>query len=114
MRGVASKGAYFLASGLPADKAVRDQMLLAAMGSPDGRQVDDVGGADSLTSRVAIISAATLRVEHPTGELSVQINFDRSSGAAQVRSAAPIRTAGWLLDGNVRVPQRVWLDKKAA
>lgn len=35
-------------------------------------------------------------------------------GTAQVRSAAMIRTARWLFDGNVRVPQRVWPDKKAA
>lgn len=55
MRGGTSKGAYFLASDLPQDPALRDQVLLAVMGSPDPRQIDGIGGADSLTSKVAII-----------------------------------------------------------
>lgn len=59
MRGGTSKGAYFLASDLPPDAATRDQVLLAAFGSPDARQIDGIGGADSLTSKVAIISAPT-------------------------------------------------------
>lgn len=59
MRGGTSKGAYFLASDLPADPVLRDRVLLAVMGSPDSRQIDGIGGADSLTSKVAIVSAAT-------------------------------------------------------
>lgn len=55
MRGGTSKGAYFLASDLPDDPAQRDAVLLAVMGSPDARQIDGIGGADSLTSKVAII-----------------------------------------------------------
>lgn len=55
MRGGTSKGAYFLAEDLPAEQDLRDQVLLAAMGSPDTRQIDGVGGGDSLTSKVAII-----------------------------------------------------------
>lgn len=55
MRGGTSKGAYFLASDLPEDAALRDAVLLAVMGSPDPRQIDGIGGADSLTSKVAII-----------------------------------------------------------
>ncbi|WPO97732.1 4-oxalomesaconate tautomerase [Pseudomonas sp. HR96] len=55
MRGGTSKGTYFLADDLPKDPQVRDAVLLAAMGSPDARQIDGVGGADSLTSKVAII-----------------------------------------------------------
>ena len=55
MRGGTSKGAYFLASDLPADPLLRDLVLLAVMGSPDSRQIDGIGGADSLTSKVAII-----------------------------------------------------------
>ena len=58
MRGGTSKGAYFLADDLPRDKAARDRILLAAMGSPDPRQVDGVGGAHPLTSKVAIVSRA--------------------------------------------------------
>jgi len=55
IRGGTSKGAYFLAEDLPADSTIRDNVLLAAMGSPDVRQIDGIGGADSLTSKVAII-----------------------------------------------------------
>jgi 4-oxalomesaconate tautomerase len=56
MRGGTSKGAYFLARDLPADPTQRDKVLLAVMGSPDPRQIDGIGGATSLTSKVAVIS----------------------------------------------------------
>ena len=59
MRGGTSKGPFFLASDLPIDIAIRDQVLLAAMGSPDNRQIDGVGGADPLTSKVAIVGPPT-------------------------------------------------------
>ncbi|GAB3255354.1 2-methylaconitate cis-trans isomerase PrpF family protein [Arthrobacter pigmenti] len=56
MRGGTSKGAYFLADDLPADRAERDELLLRIMGSPDERQIDGIGGAHPLTSKVAVIS----------------------------------------------------------
>lgn len=56
IRGGTSKGAYFLRDDLPADPAARDAFLLAVMGSPDKRQVDGLGGAHPLTSKVAIVS----------------------------------------------------------
>ncbi len=56
MRGGTSKGGYFLASDLPQDIAERDAFLLAVMGSPDRLQIDGMGGADPLTSKVAVIS----------------------------------------------------------
>lgn len=59
MRGGTSKGPYFKASDLPSDVAARDRVLLAVMGSPDIRQIDGLGGADSLTSKVAIVSKST-------------------------------------------------------
>lgn len=55
MRGGTSKGGYFLADDLPEDKAERDAFLLRVMGSPDPRQIDGMGGADPLTSKVAIV-----------------------------------------------------------
>ena len=55
MRGGTSKGGYFLAADLPADAAERDAFLLRAMGSPDPRQIDGMGGADPLTSKVAVV-----------------------------------------------------------
>ena len=51
MRGGTSKGLYLDTRDLPEDPARRDQVLLAAMGSPDERQVDGVGGATPLTSK---------------------------------------------------------------
>ncbi len=55
MRGGTSKGGYFLASDLPDDTAARDAFLLRIMGSPDPRQIDGMGGADPLTSKIAVI-----------------------------------------------------------
>ena len=59
MRGGTSKGAYFLADDMPAEVVQRDALLLALMGSPDPRQVDGLGGAHPLTSKVAIVSRST-------------------------------------------------------
>ena len=56
MRGGTSRGPFFLESDLPADVAARDRVLLAVMGSPDARQIDGLGGADPLTSKVGIVS----------------------------------------------------------
>lgn len=56
MRGGTSKGGYFLRDDLPSDTAARDAVLLRAMGSPDLRQIDGMGGADPLTSKVAVVS----------------------------------------------------------
>jgi 2-methylaconitate cis-trans-isomerase PrpF len=56
MRGGTSRGPYFRLHDLPAEPAVRDRVLLAAMGSPDLRQIDGLGGADPLTSKVAMVS----------------------------------------------------------
>jgi len=55
MRGGTSKGGYFLASDLPEDRKARDAFLLRVMGSPDKRQIDGMGGADPLTSKVAVV-----------------------------------------------------------
>ncbi len=59
MRGGTSKGLYFLASDVPDSVAARDRMLLAAMGSPDLRQIDGMGGAHPLTSKVAVVSKSS-------------------------------------------------------
>ena len=56
MRGGTSRGLYFHASALPVDTRTRDRVLLAAMGSPDKMQIDGIGGAHPLTSKVAIVT----------------------------------------------------------
>lgn len=59
MRGGTSKGPFFLESDLPADIATRDKVLLSVMGSPDKRQIDGLGGAHPLTSKVGIVRPGT-------------------------------------------------------
>jgi 4-oxalomesaconate tautomerase len=59
MRGGTSKGGYFLAGDLPVDTEARDAFLLSAMGSPDARQIDGMGGANPLTSKVAVVRRST-------------------------------------------------------
>ncbi len=59
MRGGTSKGGYFLKGDLPQDNAARDAFLLAMMGSPDPVQINGMGGADPLTSKVAVVSKST-------------------------------------------------------
>jgi len=59
MRGGTSRGPFFLESDLPLDTAVRDRLLLAAMGSPDRRQIDGLGGAHPLTSKAGIVRRST-------------------------------------------------------
>lgn len=59
MRGGTSKGAFFLESDLPTDEQERDQLLLRIMGSPDTRQIDGVGGAHPLTTKVAVVSTSS-------------------------------------------------------
>lgn len=56
MRGGTSRGPYFRAQDLPQDIATRDAVLLAVMGSPDRRQIDGLGGAHPLTSKVAVVA----------------------------------------------------------
>src|SRR5450759_2098661 len=59
MRGGTSRGPFFNAADLPADIPTRDRVLLAAMGSPDKRQIDGLGGAHPLTSKVGIVRRST-------------------------------------------------------
>jgi 4-oxalomesaconate tautomerase len=61
MRGGTSKGGYFLKADLPAEASARDAFLLAVMGSPDPNQIDGMGGADPLTSKVAVVSKSARR-----------------------------------------------------
>lgn len=76
MRGGTSKGAYFLAADLPTDTAARDDLLLRVMGSPDPRQIDGLGGAHPLTSKVAVVSASA-DPEADVDYLFLQVGVDR-------------------------------------
>ena len=74
MRGGTSKGGYFLKDDLPLD---RDAFLLRVMGSPDPRQIDGMGGADPLTSKVAVV-AKSARVGVDVDYLFLQVFVDQA------------------------------------
>ncbi len=77
LRGGTSKGLYFHARDLPADNALRDRVLLAAMGSPDARQIDGMGGAHPLTSKVAVVSPPS-RADADLDYLFLQVVVDEA------------------------------------
>ncbi len=76
-RGGTSKGLYFLAADLPSDVDTRDRVLLAAMGSPDPRQIDGMGGAHPLTSKVAVVRRSA-RDDADVDYLFLQVWPDRA------------------------------------
>lgn len=78
MRGGTSKGAYFNAADLPVTVAERDALLLRIMGSPDPNQIDGIGGADPLTSKVAILARPS-RGDADVDYLFLQVAVDRPS-----------------------------------
>jgi 4-oxalomesaconate tautomerase len=77
MRGGTSKGLYFDAADLPADRDTRDRVLLAVMGSPDVRQIDGAGGAHPLTSKVAVLSRSQ-RDDADIDYLFLQVAVDKA------------------------------------
>ena len=100
MRGGTSKGAYFLADDLPADPAARDDLLLRIMGSPDARQIDGIGGAHPLTSKVAVISES-VRPDADVDYLFLQVGVDqatldreRADPGQQVAAVLPVGDRG--------------------
>lgn len=77
MRGGTSKGLFFLAGALPTDRGIRDAVLLAAMGSPDPRQIDGLGGAHPLTSKIAVVGPSS-RPDADVDYLFLQAAVDRA------------------------------------
>lgn len=77
MRGGTSKGAYFIADALPADAQARADILLRVMGSPDARQIDGMGGADPITSKVAVVKKS-MRDDADVDYLFLQVFVDQA------------------------------------
>ena len=76
MRGGTSRGPIFHADDLPTDPAARDRLLLRVLGSPDLRQIDGIGGATTVTSKVAVVSPS----EHEWAQvdyLFAQVSLDQ-------------------------------------
>jgi 4-oxalomesaconate tautomerase len=106
-RGGTSKGPLFLASDLPRDKDKLDAVLVAAMGSPHKRQIDGIGGAESLTSKVVIVSRSR-RSDADVDYLFAQVNpesplVDYKSNCGNMLSAiAPFAVENGLVAANGR------------
>jgi 2-methylaconitate cis-trans-isomerase PrpF len=78
MRGGTSRGPYFLRDDLPQDREAMTQVILAAVGSPDPRQIDGIGGATTLTTKVAIVSKAAPGEKQQVDYLFAQPAVDRA------------------------------------
>jgi 2-methylaconitate cis-trans-isomerase PrpF len=91
VRGGTSKGVFILKNELPKDPAKRDAVIRAIYGSPDVRQIDGLGGADVLTSKLAIISPPTREdadVDYTFGQVSFETEFiDYNGNCGNISSA---------------------------
>lgn len=91
MRGGTSKAVFLLENDLPAEPQQRDRVILAIFGSPDSRQIDGLGGADPLTSKLAIIGRSNrpdADVDYTFGQVDIRTPFvDYSSNCGNISSA---------------------------
>ncbi len=91
VRGGTSKGIFILENELPKDQAERDKIILSIYGSPDLRQIDGLGGADTLTSKLAIIGTSTKEeadVDYTFGQVSMTDHFvDYGGNCGNISSA---------------------------
>jgi 2-methylaconitate cis-trans-isomerase PrpF len=78
MRGGTSRGPYFRRADLPEDRETMGRVILAAVGSPDVRQIDGIGGATTLTTKVAIVSPAAPGEAQQVDYLFAQPALDRA------------------------------------
>ncbi|MEJ2860648.1 4-oxalomesaconate tautomerase [Actinomycetospora flava] len=78
LRGGTSRGLYLEAKDLPADPSARDDLLLRLMGTPDARQIDGLGGATSLTSKVAVVSPSE-RADADVDYLFLQLGVEEAT-----------------------------------
>ena len=91
MRGGTSKGIFFLENDLPKDPILREKVILAVFGSPDARQIDGLGGADPLTSKLAIIGHSEREdadVDYTFGQVDIHsASVDFNSNCGNISSA---------------------------
>lgn len=91
MRGGTSKGVFLLEADLPKEQELRDRIILSIYGSPDLRQIDGLGGADTLTSKVAVIGPSTREdadVDYTFGQVSITDAFiDYGGNCGNISSA---------------------------
>ncbi|MDZ4164271.1 MAG: PrpF domain-containing protein [Smithellaceae bacterium] len=91
MRGGTSKGIFLLKKDLPQEPVLRDRIILAIFGSPDNRQIDGLGGADSLTSKLALLSPARggdRDIDYTFGAVGIEKAFvDYSANCGNISAA---------------------------
>jgi 4-oxalomesaconate tautomerase len=116
IRGGTSKGLYFLAADLPGDRATRDAVLLAAMGAPDPREIDGMGGAHPLTSKVAVVQASR-RPDADVDYLFLQVWPDRAEVSDNqncgnlLAGVGPFAIeAGLIAAGGEYTDVRIWME----
>jgi 4-oxalomesaconate tautomerase len=116
VRGGTSKGLYFHAEDLPADRETRDAVLLAAMGSPDVREIDGMGGAHPLTSKVAIVTPSH-RSDADVDYLFLQVWPDRAEVSDNQNCGNLLAGVGpfALEEGLIKrtgdvTPVRIWME----
>ncbi|WP_430507853.1 2-methylaconitate cis-trans isomerase PrpF family protein [Rossellomorea marisflavi] len=86
MRGGTSKGVFLNKKDMPGDRSLWEEFLLDIMGSPDQRQIDGLGGANSLTSKAAIIQASSIEgidIEYTFAQVSIgnqMVDFSGNCG----------------------------------
>ncbi len=116
IRGGTSKGLYFRAEDLPTESATRDRVLLAAMGSPDVREIDGVGGGHPLTSKVAVVRRSA-RADADVDYLFLQVWPDRAEVSDNqncgnlLAGVGPFALEEGLVEttGDV-TPVRIWME----
>ena len=120
MRGGTSKGLYFRGADLPADPAVRDAVLLAAMGSPDPRQIDGMGGAHPLSSKIAVV-APSARADADVEYRFLQVWPDRPTVSDDqncgnmLAGVGPFAlTEGMVAAAGPVTPVRIWMANTAS
>lgn len=108
IRGGTSKGVFFHDRDLPPDPKERDRVILAAFGSPDTRQIDGLGGADPLTSKVAIIKASArpgVDIDYTFGQVGInEVSINYSLNCGNISSGAAIFAVD---EGLVRIEEPV-------
>ena len=91
MRGGTSKAVFLLDNDLPRDQTKKDKIILSIFGSPDSRQIDGLGGADPLTSKLAIIAISSrddADIDYTFGQVDIHTAFvDYSSNCGNISSA---------------------------
>ena len=117
MRGGTSKGLVFLRDDLPADRARRDAVLLAAMGSPDEREIDGLGGAHPLTSKVAVVVPRPRATDADVDYLFLQVWPDRPEVSDKQNCGNMLAAVGpfaiehgLVAAGDDVTPVRIWME----